>query len=196
MRIPRQFGSVLLFGIIAAQAESPALKTFHDEKYGVKFQYPAQWTSGNEIVLGPAVAYLAAEDEPLGKIGFVVGRDGGPYAGTTLTDVVFAYNVIPCSTANQCRKRIEGNLNDTRRRVKTTLRGVTYDHFSYEGAGLGHQEHGEVYAAAKHGHCYLFEGVVHTVSMEGAKPLSAAQLDHLSAEFASIMRSVRYENAR
>jgi hypothetical protein len=197
MRIFWQSGSVLLLGIIAAQAQSPVLKTYHDAKYGVTFRYPAEWKSGIGFYLPSPILFEPeiGQGPARAMFGFNALDEGGPYSGTDLNGVEFVYNVIPRSTATQCRKRVEGNLNSSQRRVETTLRGVTYDHFSYDGAGLGHQVTGDIYATASHGHCYLFEEAIHTISIDNAKFLSAAQSKQLRDQLDRVMQSVRIENA-
>ena len=188
-----QCGSALLLGVIAAQAQSPALKTYHDAKFGVTFQYPAEWTSDAG---SPSAIVLDPENGPHAWFGFNAPLEGGPYSGTTLSDLVFVYNVFPGSTATQCRKLIGSNLNGVQKPVEATLRGVTYDHFSFAGAQTGHQAFEEIYDTASHGQCYLFEEVIHTASARGPKFLSAAQSKQLQRKLDRVMQSVRFENAQ
>ena len=190
--------SVLLACALAAPAQSPALKTFHDATYGVTFRYPAQWSSGPDVQF-----YLGSEilernpdggaKEPLGKVGFVVGKTG-PYAGTDLNGVQFVFNAIARSTEDDCRKRVEDVAN--RPLLQTTVHGIAYNHYSGGDAGLGHGAAREIFSSFRDGHCYLFEESVHTVSMDDPKPLSPSQLNHLHKELDGVMQSVRYDSAQ
>jgi hypothetical protein len=188
-----------------AQAQSPALKTWHDEAYGVTFRYPAQWTSGPEIgfYLGSEILDYDSDGgakEPLAKVGFVVGPEAGPYSGTNLNGVQFVFNVIPHSTGDQCRKSVEEVANLPL--VQTILHGIAYDHYSGGDAGLGHQASREIYSTFRDGHCYLFEESIHTVSIN-EEPLSSlqvkrfrSQLKQLQNQLDKVMQSVRFEPAQ
>ena len=66
MRIIRQFCSVLLLAFIAAQAQTPALKTYRDFKYGVTFRYPAEWAPDVGFYLPSEIlSPLEPETDPL-----------------------------------------------------------------------------------------------------------------------------------
>jgi len=186
----------LWFAFLAAQAQGPAMKTFHDARYGVTFQYPAQWISGPDAFHLGAEALRQTPDGggPLGKVGFEVGQDGGPYPGAMLTGLQFAYDVIPRSSRDNCRKRLEEIYNTPS--TPTTIRGVAYNHTSFEGAWTGHQVFLEIYSSFQNGHCYLFDEQINTISSEEAKPLSAAQWKQLRDELASVMQSVRIQPKR
>jgi hypothetical protein len=198
MRMIEKFSSVLLLVcVLSAHAQSTALKTFHDAKYGVTFRYPAQWKSGQAVqfYLDSEVLGLnpdGGENDPIGKVGFVVGQSG-PYAGTNLNGVQFVFNVIPRSTEEECRKRVEAVANKPL--LQTTVHGITYSHYSGGDAGLGHGASREIYSSFRDEHCYLFEESIHTVSMDDPKSLNPAQWKHLRKELDGVMQSVRFESA-
>ena len=195
--------AALGIGVIAAfrspsQAQSSALKTFHDAKHGVTFRYPAQWESGPGVAfyLGSEILNLAPDGgavPPLGKVGFVVQPESGPYAGTNLNGVQFVYNVSPDSTAGECRKRVEGVSNNPI--TPATVHGVAYNYFSGGDAGLGHGADRKIYSTFRDGNCYLFEESIHTWNPD-AKPLSVPEMNRLRQALNRVMQSVRFERER
>lgn len=197
--MPRKTCTSILFLIaLALESQTPALKTFHDPKYGVNFQYPAQWSSGADVQFYLGSEILEQNPDrgqvaPIAKVGFVVGESHKKFTGTNLNGLQFVYNVIQQSSRDDCRKRVQ-SLSETSI-GETTLRGVTYNHFSGGDAGLGHQASREVFSSFQHDRCYLFEESIHTVSMD-AKPLDPAKLKHLQKQLDAVMRSVRIEGAR
>jgi hypothetical protein len=189
-------GSVVLTCVLSALAQPPALKTFHDEKYDVTFRYSGQWVSGpdNRFDLVSTVVPYSSDDEgerPLGEVGFFLGQNAR-YAGTTLTDVQFLYNVIPQSTADACLMPLR---DDARYRNEPldekTFHGIAYHHYSYSSAWTGHQALTEEFATFHAGRCYLFDESIHTASMEDARMLSKVEMKQLSRELNAVMQSVR-----
>ncbi len=180
---------------VAAQSQPSTLKTFHDAQHGVTFRYPDNWESGAAVVfyLGSEIVYPKPEgglEEPLGKVGLVVGKSG-PYAGTNLNGVQFVFNLVRGLDAAGCRKRVEDAANTPVN--ETVIHGVTYNHYSGGDAGLGHQASREIYSTLRGGDCYLFEETVHTFSFEEARGLTKAQWKQLHAELDRVMESVRFE---
>lgn len=197
MGMTARYSSALLFCVLAAQAQSPALKTFHDPTDGVTFRYPAEWSAGQDVqfYLGSEILERNSDGgakEPLGKIGFVAEKTG-PYAGTNLNGVQFVFNVVPRSSENECRKRVEDAANKPV--TQTTVHGIVYNHYSGGDAGLGHQASREIYSSFRDEHCYMFEESIHTMSMDDPKSLSAAQWKQLRKELDRVMQSVRFESA-
>ncbi len=203
-RAPRKFTIAACgIGVMAAssfcllfQAQSSALKTFHDAKYGVTFRYPVQWDSGPSVMfyLGSEILNRAPDGgatPPLGKVGFVVNPESGPYAGTNLNGLQFVYNVNQDSTAGECRKRVEDLANSPV--TQATIHGVTYNYFSGGDAGLGHGADRKIYSTFRGGNCYLFEESIHTWNPD-AKSLSASEMNRLHRSLDQVMQSVRLKN--
>lgn len=183
---------------LPSQAQSSAFKTFHGAKYGVTFRYPAHWDSGPSVMfyLGSEILNLAPDGgtvPPLGKVGFVVNPESGPYAGTNLNGVQFVYNMSPDSTAGECRKRVEDVANSPV--TQATIHGVIYNYFSGGDAGLGHGAGRKIYSTFRGGNCYLFEESIHTWNPD-AKSLGAAQMNRLRRVLSRVMQSVRFERER
>jgi hypothetical protein len=199
MRKSGNYASVLLACVLATQAHAPALKTFHDAKYGVTFRYPTRWFSGSEVqfYLGSEILELKPDGgakEPIAKLGFVVQQTNKTYSGTNLNGVQFVYNVIPQSTTEACRKRVQDLAENPI--LQTTIRGVGYNHFAGGDAGLGHQASREIYSTFQKGHCYLFEEAIHTASMNEVRPLDPAKLQALRNQLDAVMQSVHIEGIR
>jgi hypothetical protein len=199
MRKIGNYASVLLACVLATQAQAPALKTFHDAKYGVTFQYPARWASGSEIqfYLGSEILNLNPDGgsaDPIAKVGFVVKQGDATYSGTNLNGVQFVYNLDPQSNPEACRKRVQ-DLSE-KPMQQTTIHGVSYNHFSGGDAGLGHQAAREIYSTFQNEHCYLFEEAIHTASMDEVRPLDPAKLKALRNELEAVMQSVHIDGTR
>jgi hypothetical protein len=196
----RPFQMALRFSLAAlftvtALCQPSATNTFHDSQHGVVFRYPADWQSGTAVAfyLGSEIAYQKQEggpEEPLGKVGFVVGKSG-PYAGTNLNGVQFVFNLVPGLNAAGCRKLVEDIDNTPVKEV--VISGVRYNHFSGADAGLGHQASREIYSTLRGRDCYLFEEAIHTSSFDDPRGLTNAQWKQLRAELDKVMESVRFE---
>jgi hypothetical protein len=189
---------VVLLTVFASHAQTSALKTFHDAQYGVTFQYPARWSAGPDVLfyLGSEILELkpgGGAHEPLAKVGFVVGEGDKEYSATNLNGVQFVYNLIPQSTADACRKRVQDLSADPI--TQTTIHGVIYNHFSGGDAGLGHQASREIFSSFQNGHCYLFEEAIHTMTMDDAKQLDHARWKSLRRKLDSVIQSVHIARA-
>ena len=191
--------AILFLMALSAQAQTPALKTFQDAKYGVTFQYPEQWSAGPDVsfYLGSEILQQNPDGglpDPIAKVGFVVDEDRKNFAGTNLNGVQFVYNVILNSSKDDCRKRVQSLSEDPI--GAATLHGVRYNHFSGGDAGLGHQASREIFSSFQRKRCYLFEEAIHTVSMDQARPIDPAKLKHLREQLGAVMQSVRIDSAR
>jgi hypothetical protein len=190
--------TILSLAILGGQAQS--LKSFQDPHTTVIFSYPAEWSDGPEVLfyLGSAITTLTKDGGPAApraKVGFVVDKKSGPYAGTNLNGVQFVYNEVPDADADSCRKRVTDRTEDEFKVEPVQLNGVTYTHYSGGDAGLGHGAQREIYATYREGRCILFEESIHRFNLapDEAKQLSAEQTEQLRRELDAVMRSVRLE---
>lgn len=182
----------LLLCAVAAlgQTTPPALKTFTDPAHGVSFVYPATWQASRSIgfYLPSVILNETNETEAIMKVGFE--GDRRPYQHSTLAGIEFVYTVAPNLSRQKCL-----DAADVSEDHKTDLRrigGVAFTHGVGSGAGLGHSDDFEVWAAYRDGRCYLFEAGVHNAhSEEAVRELRKSEFERLRRRLDAVMLSVR-----
>lgn len=178
----------------SCDGQSAGFKRYADPVYGVSFEYPGDWSSGEQgafyFYLGTAILFPPGPggqpDEPRVRVGFKAPDGAGaPYANTDLSGVEFVYAVLLHVTADACYARL---APEHWQRPPIVIHGVTYRRAQGGDAGLGHGARRDDYATFRHGRCYLFEGGVHSATSDEARPYSEAPL---VKELDAVMQSVR-----
>lgn len=191
-------GALVSIIVPPAAAQSPALKTYNDPKFGVSFRYPAVWNASPTLsfYLGTTILERphppGGMDHPLMKVGF--DRTSRGFAGylhsTTLDGVEFTYLALPQTPPAACFARLPEQDGETRK-SDVTIHGVAYKRVQGGDAGMGHSVSRNMYAADIGGTCYLFEGGIHTsTGADSARPLSSTRTLRLQNQLAAVMRSV------
>ena len=192
-------GALVSVSVPPAAAQSAALKTYQDPKFGVTFRYPAAWKADTTLgfYLGTAILERphppGGMDHPIVKVGFDRAAPiHATYPKNTILDgVEFTYLALPDTPPEACFARLPDQDGETKK-SDVTIHGVAYKRVHGGDAGMSHGASRDMYAADIGGTCYLFEGGIHTsTGADDAKPLGEKQTLRLQNQIAEVMGSVK-----
>ena len=172
-----------------AEPTSPAARSFHDAKYGVRVQVPAGWNftqKDGELSTFHLDARSAGRKAQLRAVATLAFN---PYPASTFSGALFYFSVQPQTSEAECATEASGKTTPKEARVNGVI-------FAY-----GHDEHGticveardEVYTTRRADSCYRFDLVMNSFcggEVSGAEDMTQAQMDDIRKRLESILNTV------
>lgn len=168
-------------------------RSYIDRANGVGFSYPAGWTLNGDDDAATAKLRITSDVDSNAVVTLEGAfADQGPYKGTDFVAGAFAYVVKNEIPEAQCYETLAQNADDQHQPADTTWNGGESKKLNIAYTIDGSTDSHSMVATYRRGRCYLFETVIVSLSpKDSAKPLSPTRWDLISAEFESVMQSVR-----
>jgi hypothetical protein len=199
---PPNSAATFFFIFLATTADTLAqshpasqLTTYRDKQHGVSFQYPANWKFDINRKFFLITTISKPNHPPLANVGFgdtLPNDHRAEYPNTNLAGVEFVYDVLPHTTAEQCRNIAQSVSAATQERIN----GMTFHHRTFENAAMCKQATEDLYFTADSNRCYLFDALTETIcedTTEGARNITPAELQTVKEQLHQIMLSVKIE---
>ena len=193
--LPATFVAVAL--ACKAQAQNVATKTFHDPRYHISFDYPANWIfaqADHEISTFHLDARTAARNASLRA---VAAMPENPFPASTFAGAYIYLSVTPHSSQAACARQTtapKDNVHPQQPRPQA-IGGITFMHGHDEQKEICTVQRDEVYTTFGHGLCYRFDLAINNFCSEAShvKDITPQELDQVRARLESILATVRLD---
>lgn len=200
--VHRLLAAAMLLVGIPCSAQSPASRTFHDSKYHLSFEYPANWTfsrADGEI----STFHLDARSAPgRTQLRAVVAMPENPFPASTFSGAYVYFSVIPRTSAAVCSSEaasttILRNALQVKPGEKIQIAGIPFTHGHDEVKDICITQRDEIYTTQRHGACYRFDLSINNFcggEVSGVRDITAAELDQVRTRLQSILATVHFDS--
>lgn len=165
-------------------------KSFHDARYGVRFEVPPGWSltrKDREV----STFRLDARTAPRkAEMRAVATLDFNPYPFSTLSGALFYYSVEKHTTDRDCA--LQATVPAHGKRDIQNIGGMEFAHGHDEHGGICVEARDEVYTAFRKGSCYRFDLTVNMFCAvsSGAQEMTERQMHSIEERMTMILSSV------
>jgi hypothetical protein len=199
MTRPRLLVGVLLLGAGVARAqivvpsEAPVkakATTFHDSRYGVRFEVPAGWSFGRKDRQVSTFHVDARSASKKAEMRGVASILFNPFPYSTFSGAWFYFSVARHSNDGDCARQASVGAGEPRDVLN--IGGMDFRHGHDEQGKMCVESRDEVYTAYRKGACYRFDLTVGTFCSisSGAREMSEGQLADIDGRMKGILQSV------
>jgi hypothetical protein len=145
------------------------------------------------------VSITSAQQPLRGNVFFSSDEGFHPYPGTNLSGAQFAYSVRRASSPDTCLKQVLQGYGGAIKTGSEKINGIGYSHAQVGSGGMCHQLSEDIYAAARHKTCYLFDLAVHTLCagvQDKTREITSSELAQVHTSLERILSSVEIRDAK
>ena len=164
-------------------------QSFHDSKYGVRFDVPAGWSFARKDGEVSTFHLDALDAPPKAEMRGAASLGFNPYPQSVLSGATFYYSVERHAKDSDCAAQVEtaGFQPDVQ-----DIAGVEFRHGHDEHGGICVEERDDVYTAYRKGSCYRFDLEMNTFCSvsSGAADLTDRQMREVEQSMTNILSTV------
>ena len=169
-------------------------RSFHDTRYGVTFQLPAEWDLTRRDREVSTFALDARSAGKLTQLRAVANINFNPYPQSTFSGALFYFSVTPRIPAEDCAH--QASAKSSQPVVSMTLAGAPFIHGYDEHGGICTESRDEIYTTTRNGACYRFDLVINNFcggEVSGVRDISAKELENVRHRLEGILGTVVFD---